>query len=101
MSAGQDAVSGCLTLLSYARKLVTAICIRDEQQKIVRKIETALSWIDRLATEARSAHKLVYHLDQAILSKAFQGELVPQDPSDEPANAPLQRIRAERANASE
>jgi type I restriction enzyme S subunit len=33
----------------------------------------------------------------AILERAFRGELVPQDPADEPAEALLARIRAERA----
>lgn len=36
-------------------------------------------------------------LDAAILSKAFRGELVPQDPNDEPASILLERIRKERA----
>ena len=35
-------------------------------------------------------------LDQSILAKAFRGELVPQDPSDEPASVLLERIRAQR-----
>src|SRR5512145_2282517 len=68
----------------------------DEQLEIVHRIETAFTWIDRLAAEATSAHKLIVHLDQAILTKAFRGELVPQSPSDEPARALLARIRAER-----
>lgn len=34
---------------------------------------------------------------QAILRRAFAGNLVPQDPSDEPAGVLLERIRAERA----
>ena len=34
------------------------------------------------------------------LERAFRGELVPHDPSDEPASALLDRIRAERAAAS-
>ena len=32
-------------------------------------------------------------LDQSILAKAFSGELVPQDPRDEPASELLARIR--------
>jgi type I restriction enzyme S subunit len=39
-------------------------------------------------------------LDQAILAKAFRGELVPQDPNDEPASVLLERIRASRAAES-
>jgi type I restriction enzyme, S subunit len=35
-------------------------------------------------------------LDQATLAKAFRGELVPQDPNDEPAAALLERIHAEK-----
>ena len=70
-----------------------------EQREIVRRMETGLAWIDRLAAEATSARKLIDHLDQAILAKAFRGELVPQDPTDEPASVLLDRIRAERAVA--
>ena len=36
-------------------------------------------------------------LDQSILAKALRGELVPQDPNDEPASVLLKRIRTERA----
>jgi type I restriction enzyme, S subunit len=66
------------------------------QTQIVRRIQSAFTWIDRLASEAGSARKLIDHLDQAILAKAFRGELVPQDPNDEPASVLLERIRAER-----
>jgi type I restriction enzyme S subunit len=71
----------------------------DEQNELVHRIETAFAWIDRLAAEATSASKLVDKLDQAVLAKAFRGELVPQDPNDEPASVLLDRIRAERAGA--
>jgi type I restriction enzyme, S subunit len=38
-------------------------------------------------------------LDQSILAKAFRGELVQQDPNDEPASELLTRIKAQRAAA--
>ena len=40
-------------------------------------------------------------LRQSILKKAFTGQLVPQDPTDEPVSKLLQRIRAERGAATQ
>lgn len=71
----------------------------EEQHEIVRRIESAFAKIDRLAKEAKRALELVGKLDEAILAKAFRGELVPQDENDEPAEHLLARIRAERAAA--
>ncbi len=71
----------------------------DEQREIVRRIEAAFAKIDRLAAEAAKALKLLGHLDQRILAKAFAGDLVPQDPTDEPAETLLARIRTERVAA--
>lgn len=70
-----------------------------EQAEIVRRIETAFIWIDRLASEATSARRLIDRLDQTVLAKAFRGELVPQDLDDEPASILLERIRAEHGAA--
>lgn len=71
----------------------------DEQQKIVRRIEASFARIDRLAAKAKRALELVGKLDEAILAKAFRGELVSQDENDEPAEKLLERIRAERSVA--
>lgn len=71
----------------------------EEQHEIVRRIESAFARIDRLAKEAKRALELVGRLDEAILAKAFRGELVPQDENDEPAEHLLARIRAEREAA--
>ncbi|MCA9073253.1 MAG: restriction endonuclease subunit S, partial [Planctomycetaceae bacterium] len=40
-------------------------------------------------------------LDQSILAKAFRGELVPQDPQEEPAAVLLERIRQQREAAAQ
>lgn len=66
-----------------------------QQPLVVQEIERALGQIDRLASEATSARRLIDRLDQAVLAKAFRGELVPQDHEDEPASVLVDRIRAE------
>lgn len=68
----------------------------EEQAEIVRLIESAYRWLDRMAADHTAADRLLPKLDAAILAKAFRGELVPQDPNDEPASALLARIKAER-----
>lgn len=47
------------------------------------------------------AHEKLAELDQSLLAKAFRGELVPQDPADEPASQLLKRIQAERATTTD
>jgi hypothetical protein len=47
-------------------------------------------------SQAKDAAERLGDLDQAILAKAFRGELVAQDPNDEPAGLLLDRIRAEQ-----
>jgi type I restriction enzyme S subunit len=71
----------------------------DEQRRIVAEIEQQLSLIDNLRAAVESAQKRSASLRRAILERAFRGELVPQDPDDEPASVLLERIRAERAAA--
>ena len=53
--------------------------------------------IEQNEREIDAALKRRAALRQSILKKAFTGQLVAQDPSDEPASALLERIRAERA----
>jgi len=71
----------------------------DQQTALLQQIDRAFVRADRLETEAARARKLFDRLEAAILAKAFRGELVPQDPNDEPASVLLERIRAERASA--
>lgn len=72
---------------------------KEDQIEIVRRIESAFGWLDRMAADHAAAARLLPKLEAAILTKAFCGELVPQDPSDEPASALLARIKAEREAA--
>jgi type I restriction enzyme S subunit len=71
----------------------------DKQRSASAATEAAFARADRLEAEAARARALLDRLEAAILAKAFRGELVPQDPADEPAAVLLHRIRAQRASA--
>lgn len=72
-----------------------------EQHRIVAEVDRRLSVIDELASIVHANMKRAERLRQAILKRAFEGKLVPQDPNDEPAGALLDRICAERAKAQQ
>ncbi len=67
-----------------------------EQHEIVRRVEALLSFADEFDKRLQSARAAVESLTPALLAKAFRGELVPQDPTDEPASDLLKRIQAAR-----
>ena len=71
-----------------------------EQYRIVDAIDTMQPYTDSYAIVESSLDKLnstfPERLKKSILQEAVQGKLVPQDPSDEPAEALLERIRAEK-----
>ena len=71
-----------------------------EQKEIVRRVEIMFQKCDQIEARYRKAKAYTDKLTQAILAKAFRGELVPQDPDDEPAEVLLERIKAEKAAAT-
>lgn len=68
-----------------------------ERAEILNRIERYFELLSVLGTVQQSKSKMV-QLDQSILAKAFRGELVPQDPNDEPASALLARIHSKRGS---
>ncbi|WP_428942683.1 restriction endonuclease subunit S [Xanthomonas oryzae] len=72
----------------------------EEQTEIVRRVEQLFAYADQLEAKVVAAQQRIDALTKSLLAKAFRGELVPQDPSDEPASVLLDRIRAQRAAAS-
>lgn len=68
-----------------------------EQTEIVRRVQHLFAMADAMEAEFAAAQRSVDQLDQSLLATAFRGELVPQDPSDEPASVLLERIRAAHA----
>ncbi|MCA6520676.1 MAG: restriction endonuclease subunit S [Pseudanabaena sp. M051S1SP2A07QC] len=68
----------------------------EEQKEIVRRVEKMFAKIDKMEEEYQKAVKLCDRLEQATLAKAFRGELVPQDPNDEPASVLLEQVKREK-----
>jgi type I restriction enzyme S subunit len=76
-----------------------------EQREIVRRVEELFKLADGIEKQVEAATKRVEKLTQAILAKAFRGELVPTEAalarrerrSYEPASVLLERIRQQRA----
>lgn len=73
--------------------------IPEEQTEIVRRVEILFAFADRLEARLATARRQVGQLTPALLAKAFRGELVPQDPADEPAAELLKRLAAQREAA--
>lgn len=72
-----------------------------EQKKIVRKVEQLFAFADKIEARYSKAKNMLDKLPQSILAKAFRGELVSQNPDDEPASVLLERIKKEKEKAKE
>jgi type I restriction enzyme, S subunit len=95
-SAGQYNVS-----LAKLSSIILPLPPLEEMKTIIEVVNEGFDRGDLLMDLTRESDQKLDHLDQSILAKAFRGELVPQDPSDEPASALLEHIRAQRTQRAE
>jgi type I restriction enzyme S subunit len=93
-----SSTSGLYTLsISKVQALPIPLPPLAEQVEIVAEVERRLSVVVEVEAQVEAGLKRAERLKQSILKRAFEGRLVPQDPSDEPASALLERIIQERA----
>ncbi|QPN66249.1 hypothetical protein H8F26_15845 [Synechococcus sp. CBW1006] len=88
-----------LSMRNLSQKNLLSIKIllppRDELDQIESCSNSLFDLADQLEAKLTAARRIVEHLTPALLAKAFRGELVHQDPSDEPASVLLERIQAD------
>ncbi|WP_416676933.1 restriction endonuclease subunit S [Egbenema bharatensis] len=95
-SAGQHGIAG-----SDLKSTPIPLPPVAEQKAIVEIVGNQFSALKRLISTSDFCSESLQCLNQSILAKAFRGELVEQDPNDEPASVLLDRIRAEREASQE
>jgi type I restriction enzyme, S subunit len=86
--------------ISHLKKYEIAVPPIGEQIEIVRRVDNLFEIADSLQRRYLDTVKQVEKLTPSVLAKAFRGELVPQDPNDEPAGEMLERIRIQKENDS-
>ena len=91
-SAGQNTVNQ-----ETLNSALVSVCGLEEQKLIVQLLDEKFSEVDQLEQTLTSSLNQADALRQSILKKAFSGQLVPQDPADEPAVELLARIKAEQS----
>ncbi len=70
----------------------------DDQLRVVGDVEYQMSLIDAMTAAVSRTTGRASRLAHGILERAFNGELVPQDPADEPASVLLERISGVRSS---
>ena len=67
-----------------------------EQERICERADSSLFIIDTIDRDEDDLREYIQNIKSKILDLAIRGQLVPQDPADEPASVLLERIRAEK-----
>jgi type I restriction enzyme S subunit len=82
------------------RSIAVPICSGVEADAVIESLAARISEVDQLELTITTSLQQAEALRQSILKRAFSGQLVPQNPHDEPAIELLARIKAERSNSS-
>ena len=85
--------------LEQIRKVIFPLPPLSEQRRIVEKIEELLALVDDLETNKTDLQSYIKQAKSKILEMAVRGELVPQNPEDEPASVLLERIKKEQKSS--
>lgn len=96
-SAGKQTTNLASINLGMLRLFPVPLAPADEQREIARLVAKELETISAQEAAVEHGLRMAAAQRQNILRAAFSGQLVPQDPADEPASALLARIRTERA----
>ena len=83
--------------LDNIQNVLTPVPPLAEQIRIVEKLSCIWTQIQQIDSESTTARDIILLAKTKILDLAIRGQLVPQDPADEPASVLLERIRAEKA----
>jgi len=86
-----------ITLTMINSRLIPVAPI-DEQQRIVDCLRQALPKLQELSESNQEMLDLIDITKDKILDMAIRGELISQNPNDEPASVLLEQIRAEKEN---
>ena len=82
-------------------KIVLPLPPLPEQHAIAKRVKTLFQFADKVEQRVAAATTHANQLTKTLRAKAFRGELVPQDPNDEPATVLLERIKKEKAEQEE
>ena len=82
--------------LATLRELLIPVAPYKEQMQIYAQTQDVLSIVDSVSSDKEDLLNIIESAKAKILDLAIRGQLVPQDPTDEPASVLLERIRAEK-----
>ena len=98
-----DKYSKGVTIKHLTKTALHSICFPlpplSEQRRIVGKIEELLALVDDLEANKTDLQSYIKQAKSKVLEMAVRGELVPQNPDDEPASVLLERIKKEQKSS--